>query len=309
MATHHHHHAHGHGHEHAIEATNRAFVVGVILNLSFVLVETGYGISANSLSLLADAGHNFSDVIALLAAWGAMLLSKRLPSPRFTYGLRGSTILVALANAMLLLIAVGGIAWESVRRFTQPSVMNEATVIWVALTGVVINAVTAFMLMGGSKHDLNMRGAFLHMAADAVISLSVALAGAVMLWTGWLWLDPAVSLVIAILIFWGTWDLFKQSLKLSLHAVPEAIDPEDVQRFLAAWPCVQAVHDLHIWGMSTTETALTVHLVVGADHPGNDYLHTLAHELEYQFGISHATIQVELGNTDTFCSLAPSDVV
>lgn len=309
MATHHHHHAHGHVHEHAIEATNRAFVVGVILNLSFVLVETGYGISANSLSLLADAGHNFSDVIALLAAWGAMLLSKRLPSPRFTYGLRGSTILVALANAMLLLIAVGGIAWESVRRFTQPSVMNEATVIWVALTGVVINAVTAFMLMGGSKHDLNMRGAFLHMAADAVISLSVALAGAVMLWTGWLWLDPAVSLVIAILIFWGTWDLFKQSLKLSLHAVPEAIDPEDVQRFLAAWPCVQAVHDLHIWGMSTTETALTVHLVVGADHPGNDYLHTLAHELEYQFGISHATIQVELGNTDTFCSLAPSDVV
>lgn len=309
MATHHHHHAHGHGHEHAIEATNRAFVVGVILNLSFVLVETGYGISANSLSLLADAGHNFSDVIALLAAWGAMLLSKRLPSPRFTYGLRGSTILVALANAMLLLIAVGGIAWESVRRFTQPSVMNETTVIWVALTGVVINAVTAFMLMGGSKHDLNMRGAFLHMAADAVISLSVALAGAVMLWTGWLWLDPAVSLVIAILIFWGTWDLFKQSLKLSLHAVPEAIDPEDVQRFLAAWPCVQAVHDLHIWGMSTTETALTVHLVVGADHPGNDYLHTLAHELEHQFGISHATIQVELGNTDTFCSLAPSDVV
>lgn len=309
MATHHHHHAHGHVHEHAIEATNRAFVVGVILNLSFVLVETGYGISANSLSLLADAGHNFSDVIALLAAWGAMLLSKRLPSPRFTYGLRGSTILVALANAMLLLIAVGGIAWESVRRFTQPSVMNEATVIWVALTGVVINAVTAFMLMGGSKHDLNMRGAFLHMAADAVISLSVALAGAVMLWTGWLWLDPAVSLVIAILIFWGTWDLFKQSLKLSLHAVPEAIDPEDVQRFLAAWPCVQAVHDLHIWGMSTTETALTVHLVVGADHPGNDYLHTLAHELEHQFGISHATIQVELGNTDTFCSLAPSDVV
>jgi len=309
MATHHHHHAHGHVHEHAIEATNRAFVVGVILNLSFVLVETGYGISANSLSLLADAGHNFSDVIALLAAWGAMLLSKRLPSPRFTYGLRGSTILVALANAMLLLIAVGGIAWESVRRFTQPSVMNETTVIWVALTGVVINAVTAFMLMGGSKHDLNMRGAFLHMAADAVISLSVALAGAVMLWTGWLWLDPAVSLVIAILIFWGTWDLFKQSLKLSLHAVPEAIDPEDVQRFLAAWPCVQAVHDLHIWGMSTTETALTVHLVVGADHPGNDYLHTLAHELEHQFGISHATIQVELGNTDTFCSLAPSDVV
>jgi len=305
----HHHHSHGHDHAHAIGATNRAFVIGVGLNLAFVVIEAGFGVAANSLSLLADAGHNFSDVIGLLAAWGAMVLARRLPSPRFTYGLRGSTILAALANAMLLLIAVGGIAWESIRRFTQPAELNEMTIVWVALVGVVINVITALMLMKGSEHDINLRGAFLHMVADAAISLSVALAGLGMLWTGWLWLDPAISLMIAIVIFVGTWSLFKQSLRLSLHAVPDAIDPAAVQAFLAETTCVEAVHDLHIWGMSTTETALTVHLIVGSEHPGNEFLHALAHELEHRFRISHATFQIELGNAGAICRFASPDVV
>jgi len=310
MNTHHHHsHAHGHGHRHAVDTTNRVFVVGVSLNLAFVVIEAGFGVASNSLSLLADAGHNFSDVIGLLAAWGAIVLAKRLPSPRFTYGLRGSTILAALANAMLLLIAVGGIAWESIRRFTQPAALGEMTIVWVALVGVAVNVVTALMLMRGSGQDINLRGAFLHMVADAAISLSVALAGLGMLWTGWIWLDPAISLMIAVIIFASTWGLLKQSLRLSLHAVPDSIQPEAVLAFLTEWPCVQAVHDLHIWGMSTTETALTVHLIVGAEHPGNDFLHELAHELEHRFRISHATFQVELGNGDAVCRLAPAHVV
>lgn len=305
MSTHHH---HSHDHPRS-ELINRVFIVGVSLNLAFVAIEAGFGFYANSLSLLADAGHNFSDVIGLLAAWGAIVLARRLPSPRFTYGLRGSTILAALANSMLLLIAVGGIAWESIRRFTQPAELSEMTIVWVALVGVVINVITALMLMRGSEHDLNLRGAFLHMVADAAISLSVALAGLGMLWTGWLWLDPAIGLVIAIVICIGTWGLLKQSLRLSLQAVPDAIDPAAVHAFLAHWPCVAAVHDLHIWGMSTTETALTVHLVVGNEHPGNEFLHDLAHELEHHFRISHATFQIELGSGESICRFAPDDVV
>jgi cobalt-zinc-cadmium efflux system protein len=308
MNTHHHHHKHTHDHGSG-DAASRAFAIGIFLNLTFVIVEAGFGLYSNSLSLLADAGHNFSDVIGLLVAWGAVLLSRRMPTPRFTYGLQGSTILAALANAMLLVIAVGGIGWEAIRRLPNPTQVSEATIIWVALIGVVINTATALMLMKGREHDLNLRGAFLHMVADAAVSVGVVLAGLGMLWTGWLWLDPAISLVIAAVIFIGTWGLLKQSLRLSLHAVPDSIDANGVRAFLSDLPEVMDVHDLHIWGMSTTDTALTAHLVVCEKHPGNEFLVNVAEELEHRFRISHATFQIELGNGEASCKLAPDHVV
>lgn len=237
------------------------------------------------------------------------MLARRVPSARFTYGLRGSTILAALANAMLLMVAVGGIAWEAIRRIASPVAVNETTIIWVALVGVVVNVVTALMLMKGREHDLNLRGAFLHMAADAAVSVGVALAGLGMWWTGWLWLDPAISLTIAAVILVGTWALFKESLRLSLHAVPESIDPAKVQAFLIGLPQVKEVHDLHIWAMSTTESALTAHLVARDGHPGDGFLENLAHELEHRFNIGHATFQIELGDCAAPCRLAPEDVV
>jgi cobalt-zinc-cadmium efflux system protein len=299
-----------HDHQHAVaDTSSRAFAVGVTLNLAFVFVEVGFGLYANSLALLADAGHNFSDVIGLLAAWGALLLARRLPSPRFTYGLRGSTILAALANAMLLLIAVGGISWEAIRRFAEPAAVNEPVMIWVALAGVVVNVATALMLMKGREHDLNLRGAFLHMVADAAVSVGVVLAGLGMMWSGWLWLDPAISLMIAVVIFIGTWGLLKESLKLALHAVPDAIDPAQVEAYLSGLPQVHALHDLHIWGMSTTENALTVHLVTPAGHPGDAFLDAVAEELEHHYHIGHATLQIELGHDGVACRLAPDTVV
>lgn len=306
MSAHHHHHSHDHG---TPDPTSRAFAVGVALNLAFVVIEVVFGLRANSLSLLADAGHNFSDVIGLLVAWWAMALAKRVPSERFTYGLRSSTILAALANAMLLLIAVGGIAWEALHRFYEPAAVSEMTMIWVAAVGVVINVATAVMLMKGREHDINLRGAFLHMVADALVSVGVVLAGAGMLWTGWLWLDPAISLLIAVVIFAGTWSLLKASLHLSLHAVPEGIETQAVMGFLQGFTQVQEVHDLHIWGMSTTEVALTAHLVMPQGHPGDAFLHHLAEELEHHFHIAHATFQIELGDEGISCRLAPHDVV
>lgn len=308
MSEHHHHHSCDHDHGH-VDTTSRAFAVGVALNLGFVVVEAGFGLFSNSLSLLADAGHNFSDVLGLLAAWGALILSRRLPTPRFTYGMRGSTILAALANAMLLLLAIGGIAWEAMRRFSNPAPVNETIIIWVALVGFLINLGTALMLMKGREHDLNLRGAFLHMVADAAVSLGVVVAGFGMMWTGWLWLDPAISIVIVAVIFIGTWSLLKQSLRLSLHGVPDNIDSGEVRAFLAGLPEVAQVHDLHIWGMSTTETALTAHLVVCDQHPGNAFLAQLADELEHRFRISHATFQIELSSGETVCRLAPEHVV
>ncbi|MBS1170882.1 MAG: cation transporter [Burkholderiaceae bacterium] len=312
MSGHHHHHScsHGHSHDHShVDTTSRAFAIGVALNLGFVIIEAGFGFYSNSLSLLADAGHNFSDVIGLVAAWIALLLARRLPSPRFTYGLRGSTILAALANAMLLLVAVGVIAWEAMHRLRNPSPVNESIIIWVALIGFVVNLGTALMLMKGHEHDLNLKGAFLHMVADAAVSLGVAAAGFGMKWTGWLWLDPAISLIVAAVIFVGTWDLLKQSLRLSLHGVPHNIDAAEVRAFLASLPDVAEVHDLHIWGMSTTETALTAHLVVRGAHPGNAFLTQLAEELERRFRIGHATFQIELEGGNHTCRLAPDHVV
>ncbi len=302
---------HHHMHDHAAGAdpTSRAFAVGVALNLVFVMIEVGFGLHANSLSLLADAGHNFSDVIGLLMAWGALRLAKRVPSERFTYGLRSSTIMAAFANAMLLLIAVGGISLEAAQRLSTPAAVNEMTMIWVAGVGVSINVATALMLMKGREKDLNLRGAYLHMVADAAVSVGVVLAGIGMIWTGWLWLDPAISLAIAVVIFAGTWSLLKDSLRLSLHAVPQGIDIKAVTDFLQSFPEVKEVHDLHIWGMSTTEAALTAHLVMPQGHPGDAFLDNLSEELEHHYHIHHATFQIELGETDVACRLAPNDVV
>ncbi len=304
-------HSHHH-HDHARPGagiTNRALAVAVSLNLAFATAEVAFGLRANSLALLADAGHNFSDVISLLVAWGAVLAAKRVPSERFTYGLRSSTILAALANSMLLMIAVGGIGLEAVQRIYHPAPVAEATMIWVAAAGVVINLATALMLMRGHRHDINLRGVFLHMLADAAVSAGVIVAGAAMLWTGWLWLDPAISMVIAVVIFAGTWNLLKASLRLSLHAVPAGIDLNKVTAFFQSLPWVREVHDLHIWGMSTTEIALTVHLVVRAAHPGDAALCELSEELEHRFNISHSTMQIELGEEGVYCRLAPEDVV
>ena len=284
--------------------TSKAFAIGVALNLAFVGIETGFGLWSNSLALLADAGHNFSDVIGLLAAWGAMLLAKRAATSRFTYGLRSSTILAALANAMLLLMAVGGIVWEAMQRLHIPTAVDESVMIWVALVGVGINIGTALLFIKGSKEDLNVRGAYLHMVADAAVSVGVVIAALCMRWSGWLWLDPAVSIGIAVVIFIGTWGLFKESVRLSLHAVPDNINIDKISAFLIKQREVQSIHDLHVWAMSTTETALTAHLLISGDHPGDEFLAHLAEELERHYKISHSTFQIELGDNQRRCQRA-----
>ena len=307
--THDHDHGHGHVHHHGRVDPTRAFAVGVALNLGFVIVEVVFGIRADSLALLADAGHNFSDVIGLLFAWGAVALAASKPSSRFTYGLRGSTILAALGNAMLLLLATGGIVWEAIRRLQEPAPVASATVIGVAAAGVVVNLATALMFLRGREHDLNIRGAFLHMAADALVSVGVIAAGVAMLYTGWLWLDPAASLAIGLVILFGTWGLLRESVQLALHAVPAGVDAEAVRRHLAGLPGVAQVHDLHIWGMSTTEVALTVHLVMPDGHPGDDFLAGLCDEIHRRFGIGHSTVQLETATGSAPCALAPDHVV
>lgn len=305
-----HQHAHNGHHAHGpIDPANRAFAVGVVLNLLFVVVEVFFGFWANSLALLADAGHNFSDVIGLLIAWGAIALAKRRPSARFTYGLRSSTIMAALINAMILLVAVGGIVWEGVHRLAAPEMVSGSAMIWVALLGVFVNIGTALMLQQGGKHDINMRGAFLHMMADAAVSLGVVFSGLAMLWLGWLWLDGAMSILIAAVILWSTWGLFRESINLSLHAAPAQIDVGRVREYLAGLQGVAEVHDLHIWAMSTTEVALTAHLLMPNGHPGDMFLNDVSEGLDKQFHIPHATLQVEIGNGAVSCRLAPEEVV
>ena len=303
MAHEHHDHAHerpGHG---------RAFAVGIALNLGFVAIESVYGVLAHSMALLADAGHNLSDVLALALAWGASILGRRVPSRRFTYGLGSSTILAALVNAMLLMLVVGGIAVEAVQRLLNPVSVATATVIWVALGGIVVNTATALLFLRGREQDLNVRGAFLHMAADAAVSLGVVLAGAAMLFTGWAWLDPVMSLVIAAVIVGSTWGLLRDSLNLSLHAVPPRIDDGQIRGYFSGLAGVAEFHDLHIWGMSTTETALTVHLVMPGGHPSDRFIAEVADALRERFAIGHATIQVETGDALHPCVLAPEHVV
>jgi cobalt-zinc-cadmium efflux system protein len=285
---------HGHHHGHAPVGHGRAFVIGIALNLGFVAVEATYGILADSMALLSDAGHNLSDVLGLAVAWGAALLARRSPTERFTYGLRSSSILAALFNALLLLVAVGGIAWESVSRLIEPAPVAAGTVMIVAGIGILVNGFTAFLFMSGSHEDLNIRGAFLHMVADAAVSLGVVLGGAMILWTGAAWIDPVLSLAIAAVIVWSTWDLLRQSLTLSLHGVPQGIALADVQHSLEQLPGVARVHHLHVWAMSTTEAALTVHLVMPAGHPGDRFLADVQRELKKNFGIGHATIQIEI---------------
>jgi len=287
-----------------VPGSNRAFAIGVALNIAFVVIETVFGLWDNSLALLADAGHNFGDVIGLVLAWGAMRLALRRPSTRFTYGLGGSTILAALANAMLLILATGAIVWEAAQRLVHPEAVGGATVIWVALAGVVINGATALLFMRGSEHDLNLRGAYLHMAADAAVSLGVVAVGVLMYYFGWPWLDSAVSIIIAVVILWSTWGLLRESIQLALQAVPAGIDAGAVKKYLCSLPGVSEVHDLHIWGMSTTETALTAHLVMPAGHPGDDFFSGLAGELLLRFRIGHPTVQIETGDNARQCPLA-----
>jgi cobalt-zinc-cadmium efflux system protein len=306
---HHHHHGHGHGgHSHAPKDFGRAFAVGAGLNIAFVAAEVVAGFFTHSLALLADAGHNLSDVLGLLLAWGAASLARRAPGGRRTYGLRKGTILASLANAGFLLIAVGGIVWEAVHRFANPQAVQPGLVMTVAAAGVVINTATALMFSRGHD-DLNVKGAFLHMAADAAVSAGVIVAGLIIWQTGWQWVDPAVGLAIAAVIVVGTWGLLRDSLDLALDAVPRGIDPKAVQAWLADRPGVTEIHDLHIWAMSTTETALTAH-VIRPDNAASDlFLHEACAGLSERFGIHHATLQVETVGGVHACRLAPANVV
>jgi len=288
-------HRHDHSHHHAPAGYGRAFAVGILLNSAFVLIEAGFGIWSGSMALVADAGHNLSDVMSLLIAWGAAYMSARPANSRFTYGYKSSTILAALANAGLLLVALGAILFETIERLFAPAPVEGWTMIAVAGVGIVVNGATALLFASGRKHDINIRGAFLHMAGDALVSVGVVIAGVAILMTGELVIDPVTSLLIVGVIAWGTWGLLKDSVKLALLAVPDSIDESAVRGFLAELPGVAAVHDLHIWPMSTTETALTTHLVMPGGQPGDAFLHEIAHELEHRFRIGHATVQVETG--------------
>ena len=303
------HHRDGLGHSHAPANFGKAFAIGTALNLGFVVVQLVFGLFAHSLALLADAGHNLGDVFGLVLAWWASHLVKTKPTERHTYGLGRSSILAALANAVFLFVACGGITWEAVRRFGDPTPVAGGTVIWVAAVGIAINTATALLFMSGRKGDLNVKGAFMHMAADAAVSADVVLAGFAILYTGWHWLDPVTSLVINAIIVWGTWGLLRDSTNLALDAVPSGIDTAKVRAYLEALPSVVAVHDLHIWGLSTTKTALTVHLVKPDAEIDAGLLARACRELNDKFGIAHATIQLERGDAAHPCQLAPDHVV
>jgi cobalt-zinc-cadmium efflux system protein len=307
---HHHghgHHGHGHGHHHEPADYGRAFAIGIALNLLFVAAEAGFGLYAGSMALLADAGHNLSDVLALSVAWGATLLTQRKASERFTYGLKGSSIMAALFNAVFLLFAAAIVGVEAVQRLGDPRPVDEPVVIAVAAAGILVNTATALLFVSGRKHDLNIKGAFLHMAADAGISAGVAVAGFVSLETGWIWLDPVVSLAIVGVIVAGTWGLLHDSVLLSLGGVPERIDHAGVRAFLAGRQGVERVHDLHIWPVSTTEVALTAHLVMPGGFPGDAFVSAVADGLRDRFGIPHATIQIETGDHPV-CAVSPDHV-
>ncbi len=282
-----------HDHPHSSPNYNRAFAIGVLLNTGFVGVEAVYGWLADSMALIADAGHNLSDVLGLLLAWGASVLSQKAATNHKTYGYRKVTVMAALVSAVLLLLAIGAIAWESVGRFFNPSPVEGSVVIVVALIGVVINTLTAWLFYSGQKHDLNIRGAFLHMAADALISLGVAVAGVIILLKGWLWIDPLASFAIVVVILVGTWGLLRESSNLAIDGVPEGTDIGAIRHYLNDIPEVVNLHDLHVWALSTSEVALTVHLVVDDDSLGSQFLQTVQHRLHDEFEVEHATIQIE----------------
>jgi cobalt-zinc-cadmium efflux system protein len=284
-----------HGHSHAPASFSRAFAIGIVLNLVFVGIESFYGWRVNSLALLADAGHNLSDVAGLVLAWGGVLAIKLKPNARHTYGWKRATILAAFANALLLLVAMGGLAWEAVGRLLAPEAALQeqgVTIMVVAGIGIVINTATALLFMRGSQGDLNIRGAFLHMAADALVSAGVVVAGALSLWMGWNWLDPITSLLIAAVILVGTWCLFKQSLHMLFDGVPDSVDPTAVRDYLAAVPDVSRVHDLHIWAMGTSHIAMTTVLVMPQGHADDALLQDITEHMHVLFEITHVTIQV-----------------
>jgi cobalt-zinc-cadmium efflux system protein len=300
-----HHHGHGHGHHHHLPADgkSRAFAIAVPLNLAIVAIQVIYGFLAHSTALLADAGHNLSDVLGLVLAWGAIYLGRRQPSERYTYGLRGSSILASLANAALLCVATGAIAWEAILRLAHPPAVGGVTVFAVALVGLVVNGFSAWLFVAGSKGDLNVRGAFLHMLGDAAVSAAVAVSGLVILWTGWNWVDPLMSLVVVAVVLYGTWGLLRESVKLALGAVPREVDTPAIGRYLAGLPGVGDVHDLHVWALSTTENSLTAHLVMPGGHPGDEFVDAIAAKLAAEYEVHHATIQIDLGTTEHRCTL------
>ncbi|MDP1027888.1 cation diffusion facilitator family transporter [Sphingomonas sp. KR1UV-12] len=289
------HHGHHHGHVHAPGAFDRAFAIGIGLNLAYVVAEAGFGLWTGSVALLADAGHNLSDVLGLAVAWGGASLARRPATKRFTYGLKGSTILAALLNALLLLMALGAIVLEAVQRIGAPPIVSGLTVSAVAGAGILVNAFTAWLFARGRHGDVNIRGAYLHMAADAIVSAGVVLAGIAIWATGIGWIDPVVSLVIAALIFWQTWGLLKETTAMALAGVPRGIDYDEVSAALQALPGVERLHDLHIWPMSTTEPVLTAHLLMPGGQPGDGFLAEAQAMLRERFGIGHATLQVETG--------------
>lgn len=295
-------HSHTH-HHHEVKNYNRSFSLGIVLNLIFVIIEVSYGLYADSLALIADAGHNLSDVMSLLLAWGASYLATKHPTHTRTYGLRKVTIMASLFSAVLLFVALGGIAWESLERLTSPQPVNGVIIISVAAIGVVINTATALLFVKDQKHDLNIRAAYLHMAADAAISLGVVIAGIAIMLTGWIWLDPAISLAIAVVILLSTWQLLKDSVDLSIDAVPQGIDVHHIKSYLTGLENVSDIHDLHVWALSTTETALTVHLVTESELIDNCFLQEIQEHLHHHFNISHTTIQVENEKDDYICVL------
>lgn len=312
---HHHHpqhscsHHHDHGHHHGPVDVDRRFVIAAVINLAFVVTEMLFGFVSQSLALISDATHNFSDVVSLLLAGGAAWLSKFAPTAERTYGYRGATILAALANACLLFLVTGAIIVEAMQRFSHPADVASHTVVWVAALAIAVNAGTAALFWKGQHHDLNVRGAFLHMAGDAAISLGVVIGALIIGATGWFWVDPALSILIAAIIIWSSWGLAKEAFRLSLAAVPKHIHQKEVRDYLAGLPGVTEVHDLHIWAMSTTETALTAHMIRPNQPPDDAFLSKVSDELERRFQIQHATLQIEAGNGPQTCRLAPAEVV
>ncbi len=302
-------HAHAHAHEHPPTHVARAFGVGVLANLGLVIVEVAYGLAAHSMALLADAGHNLGDVLGLVLAGAAALLARSKPTKRRTYGYRRLTVFAALANAVLLLVATGGVMWESIRRLQAPRAVDADTVLLVALLGVVVNAGSASLFFAGRRSDLNTRAALVHLLGDAAIALGVVGASLLMRWTAWPWVDPVAGIAVSLLILVSTWSLLRRSLDLVLDAVPEGIDIDRVRFFLEQLPSVREVHDLHVWAMSTTETALTAHLVMRIDRYEPTFLSGACRELHVRFGIEHATLQIDPEDAPEPCRLAPEETV
>lgn len=304
---HDHGHSHAHSHSHAPASFGTAFAIATVLNIALVVIQATYGVLAHSMALLADAGHNAGDVLALVLAWASYAISQRHPTERYTYGFRSTSIMAALINATVLLVVTGAIAWAAIERLSAPQPVPGVTVMVVAALAILINGTAAAILARGNKDDLNVYGAFLHLAADAAVSAGVVVAGLIILVTGWLWVDPVASLLISAVIVWSTWGVLRDAAKMSLQGVPSQIDPGAVRVYLQSLPAVVEVHDLHIWPMSTTETALTCHLVMPDGYPEGDFFDVVYVGLHQRFGIGHPTIQIERG--DRPCKLSPAHIV